>query len=66
MDFLKKRIAECAEVISPDIVKADMFLNHMLDLKLLDAIGEEFYRRFENSGINKILTIEASESQSPA
>lgn len=60
MDFLKKRIAECAEVISPDIVKADMFLNHMLDLKLLDAIGEEFYRRFENSGINKILTIEAS------
>ncbi len=41
-------------------LKVDCFLNHQLDVDLLDKVGEEFYRIFKNDGINKILTIEAS------
>lgn len=44
----------------PNIVKVDSFLNHQIDIDLLDEIGKEFYRRFENYGITKIVTIEAS------
>lgn len=44
----------------PNIVKVDSFLNHQIDIELLDEIGKEFYRRFEKYGITKIVTIEAS------
>ena len=43
-----------------NVLKVDCFLNHQLDVDLLDKIGEEFYRIFKDDGINKILTIEAS------
>ena len=43
-----------------NVLKVDCFLNHQLDVNLLDKIGEEFYRIFKDDGINKILTIEAS------
>ena len=43
-----------------NVLKVDCFLNHQLDVRLLDAIGAEFYRQFKDAGINKILTIEAS------
>ena len=38
----------------------DKFLNHQMDVKLFNDIGEEFARRFAGLGVNKILTIEAS------
>ncbi|HQH63926.1 MAG TPA: xanthine phosphoribosyltransferase [Clostridiales bacterium] len=60
MEMLKKRIVEQAKVLGPDILKVDMFLNHMIDISLLKAIGEEFHRRFADEKINKILTVEAS------
>lgn len=43
-----------------NVLKVDCFLNHQLDVELLDQIGAEFYRIFKEDGINKILTIEAS------
>ena len=43
-----------------NVLKVDCFLNHQLDVDLLDKVGEEFYRIFKDDGINKILTIEAS------
>ncbi len=60
MDLLKKRIVEDGRVIGDDILKVDMFLNHQIDVELLQEIGKEFKRRFSDSDITKILTVEAS------
>ncbi|NMD37877.1 MAG: xanthine phosphoribosyltransferase [Christensenellaceae bacterium] len=46
--------------IGSDIVKVDMFLNHRLDTKLLNAMGREFYNYFKSKNVDTILTIEAS------
>ena len=47
------------------MLKVDRFLNHQMDIELFQEIGKEFKRRFANENVNKILTIEASESESP-
>ena len=60
MELLKERIRRDGKVKGTDVLKVDCFLNHQLDVDLLDKIGEEFYRIFKNDGVNKILTIEAS------
>lgn len=60
MELLKERIKEQGKAIGTDIIKVDMFLNHQIDVDLLNEIGKEFKRLFENANINKILTIEAS------
>ena len=60
MKLLEERIMEQGQVRPGNVLKVDCFLNHQLDVELLDKIGEEFYRIFKNDGINKILTIEAS------
>ena len=43
-----------------DVLKVDSFLNHQMDIALFQEIGKEFYTRFADCGVNKILTIEAS------
>ena len=60
MELLKERIRKDGTVKGTDILKVDSFLNHQVDVALLEEIGKEFYRRFEGCGVNKILTIEAS------
>lgn len=60
MKLLEQRILEDGQVRPGNVLKVDCFLNHQLDVGLLDQIGAEFYRIFKDNGINKILTIEAS------
>lgn len=60
MELLEQRIREQGQVRPGNILKVDCFLNHQLDVELLDEIGKEFYRLYKDEGINKILTIEAS------
>ena len=60
MELLRQAIRERAVVRPGDVLKVDSFLNHQLDIHLLNEIGKEFYRRFGDKGITKILTIEAS------
>ena len=60
MNFLEERIARDGIVKEGNVLKVDSFLNHQMDAALLDEIGMEFYRRFKDCGITKILTIEAS------
>ena len=60
MDFLKKMIVEKGEVLGKDILKVDMFLNHQIDVNLLNKIGEEFKKKFEGEEITKIVTVESS------
>ncbi len=60
MEALKERIVADGVAIGTEIVKVDSFLNHQIDVVLLDEIGREFAKRFEGCGISKILTVEAS------
>lgn len=60
MKLLEERIKKDGQMRPGNILKVDSFLNHQLDVNLLDEIGKEFYRIYKNDGINKILTIEAS------
>ena len=60
MNFLEERILKDGIVKEGNVLKVDSFLNHQMDVRLFDQIGEEFKRRFAEEKINKILTIEAS------
>lgn len=60
MNFLEKRIMQDGVVKPGHVLKVDSFLNHQMDVALLDEIAAEFKRRFEGLPINKILTIESS------
>ena len=60
MNFLEERILKDGIVKEGNVLKVDSFLNHQMDVRLFDQIGEEFKRRFVDEKINKILTIEAS------
>lgn len=60
MEILEKRIAADGEVYPGNILKVNSFLNHQMDIGLLQEMGREWKRRFEGEGVNKILTIEAS------
>ncbi len=58
--MLKERIRKDGVVKGTDVLKVDSFLNHQMDITLFGEIGKEFQRRFADSDVNKILTIEAS------
>ena len=60
MKLLEDRIRKDGKILPGDILKIDNFLNHQIDVKLMDQIGEEFYRLFKEKDPNKILTIESS------
>ncbi len=60
MNFLEERIMRDGLVKEGNVLKVDSFLNHQMDVELLDKIGEEFHRRFADKQITKVLTIEAS------
>lgn len=60
MNFLEERIIQDGIVKEGNVLKVDSFLNHQMDIRLFDRMGEEFKRRFADADINKILTIEAS------
>ena len=60
MKLLEEKIASEGIAIGTDILKVDMFLNHQMDVELLDEMGKEFKRLFENCGATKVVTIESS------
>ena len=60
LENLKQAILTRGSVRPGDIVKVDSFLNHQLDVTLLDEVAEEFAQRFSGQNITRILTCEAS------
>ena len=60
MNFLEERILKDGIVKPGNVLKVDSFLNHQMDIALLDRIGKEFHNRFADKPITKVLTIEAS------
>ncbi len=60
MNCLEKRILQDGIVKPGNVLKVDSFLNHQIDINLLDEMAKEFYERFKDKKIDKILTIESS------
>ena len=60
MNFLEERILKDGKVKPNNVLKVDSFLNHQMDISLMEEIGREFHRRFADKKISKVLTIEAS------
>jgi xanthine phosphoribosyltransferase len=58
--LLEERIREDGVVLPGNVLKVNSFLNHQIDADLMFAIGEEFARLFKDSGVTRILTVEAS------
>ena len=60
MKLLEERIREDGVFLGNDILKVDNFLNHLIDVALIDEMGAEWARLYDGADVNKILTIEAS------
>ena len=60
MKLLEEKIISDGLILDGDILKVDNFLNHQMDTRLLDEMGKEFKRLFNDKKITKILTIESS------
>ena len=60
MNCVEERILKDGIVKHGNVLKVDSFLNHQIDVALLDEIAREFACRFAGSTITKVLTIEAS------
>ena len=60
MNCVEERILKDGVVKCGNVLKVDSFLNHQIDVALLDEIACEFLRRFAGNTITKVLTIEAS------
>ena len=60
MQKLKDRIRREGKVLPGNIIKVDGFLNHRVDIRLMEAIADEFARFFDVGDITMVLTAEAS------
>ncbi|MBR5617664.1 MAG: xanthine phosphoribosyltransferase [Oscillospiraceae bacterium] len=60
MNIVEKRILRDGIVKAGNVLKVDSFLNHQIDVALLDEIAKELKRRFGDAPVTKVLTIESS------
>ncbi len=60
MELLKEYIIKYGKYKEGGIVIVNNFLNHRMDIKLIDAIGKDFHEQFKDTKPTLILTIESS------
>lgn len=60
MKTLEERILRNGNVLGENILKVDSFLTHQVDFSLMKEIGQVFAEHFRDTGITKVVTIEAS------
>ena len=60
MNFLEEKILKDGIVREGNVLKVDSFLNHQMDVDVLNKIGKTFYDKFKDKNITKIITIESS------
>lgn len=60
VEELVQRIKEDGRVLGEGVLKVDSFVTHQVDPNLMEAIGHQFADVFAESGITKVVTIEAS------
>ena len=60
MQELQDRIRREGKVLPGNIIKVDGFLNHRVDVQLMEHIADEFTKYFDVKDITMVLTAEAS------
>ena len=60
MNYIEERIRQEGCIKSGEVLKVDAFLNHQIDMALIDRIAADFVQRFAGCNITKVLTIETS------
>ncbi len=60
MKMLEERILKEATVLPGEVLKVESFLNHQIDTELIMACAAEWYEKFKDANVTKIMTIEAS------
>ena len=60
MELLEQRILKDGVVLPGNVLKVDSFLNHQVDIDFFNKCALEWYEKFKDEGITKILTIESS------
>ena len=60
MEDLKRRLLHDAEVGDGNIIRVDMFLNHCMDMDLIEHVGTALAKRFRGEKVTKVLTAESS------
>lgn len=60
MKLLEERILQEGIVLGQDILKVDGFINHQVDIELMEVLGQDMAEHFKGQGITKIFTIESS------
>ena len=60
MKLLKDRILSEGRALNEDILKVDSFINHQVDMELMDAIGKDIADHFRDKKVTKVVTIESS------
>ena len=60
MNFVEEKICLEGCVKSEEVLKVDTFLNHQVDMELVDRMADAFISRFAGTPITKVLTIETS------
>ncbi len=60
MELMKEMIRRQGKVLPGGVLKVGSFLNQQVDTDFLARMGQEIARLYAGSGVNKVLTIEAS------
>lgn len=60
MKLLEEKILKEGIIIGDDILKVDGFVNHQVDVALMEELGKDMAEHFRGQGITKVFTIESS------
>lgn len=60
MKELEDRILKDGHALNADVLLVDSFLNHQVDVLLMQHMGQDFAEHFKNAGIDRVATIESS------
>ena len=60
MKLLEQKILKDGKIFQGNILKVDNFLNHQVDVELIDAMGKDFAEHFADAGITRVITLEVS------
>ncbi|NLN15134.1 MAG: xanthine phosphoribosyltransferase [Tissierellia bacterium] len=60
MQLLKDRIIKEGRILEGNVIKVDSFLNHQVDVNLINEVGRKFKSLFQDVKVDKILTAETS------
>ena len=60
MNFIEEKILAEGCVKAGGVLKVDTFLNHQIDMQMVDRIAKEFVHRFQGTPVTRVLTIETS------